>query len=1142
MDEQEQQNKSDSFLKQQTNKGKDIAKEQAKKQVKKKIMSFIMKNPKVALIVAAVILVIILLIVLLAGAIYLISLFQAEDGSIARQESISFALSDNSVTAETEEIEEQKRITISKSEDNNYQINNNYTEEELKELEATQNSTLDFSEFSDFEKGIIFAFQENGIDLENYTEDELKCLPAFIKAEGCTQYLDLRENSQKQSGKNVGDYIDSYEPEKMEDLAEDRISGTILVQRTNTSKGTPVTLQYIEETEFQKMIDENNTDVLNYFSMTNSGNLIIAKWNYTKVTVAGDYPDTIPEDQREQPREETMLTTEELNYAETIKNYIMPFDFLLQLLIITEDPEFCLDLVDMVLNSRIIINIQEEQTHTITTQEKKYDVHSKEEKYVTYSVGNNIEEDTILLEKTTDDKENKCTTYVSETFNITIVTETISHSYKYEIIEADTWIAYYINKYDAPEEKVTNTVSDPQNIEEEYKELENIIKNGQDAESDSHVAEFKEDKEQEYKDEIPAPPTVNVSEYTDETKVYKKIQINPTSKYQGSLANYVFERQESVDENGETRYYYNMPNSLNVNTKSGVCPDTVRYYYQKNSSDQYYCTGSNVDSVFACTVSQLQIKPFQKTNLEVKTTEVKTAYETDPEPEKSVQLYAKDEDGELQKFLKVFDENKDARGMLRSVEDWLFEMMEENSNTTDLIPIVKYLLYLYDGIDRGVTDLDLSIFEPGEFRTMSRTMNLAKYLIQFSHGTEAPQTPDKKFYKLYGDTAGWPTIGNADLQWKSNHTKFNCEGLVLENGVEKTVPNVQEYVNQKLGGPGVELSDAAVDALNIYIEVELVDRIGEEVQSVHYNAVESATRGLDLSKQQMYALIAINYNFGHLPTRNGYTFKTAYIQGATMYEINSWEHNRFIWDNWWCYIGGGSTAHIPARDAAFETYVKGVFDFSNSPAGQVFSRSHYIYYTSAQKAMFSYAKNIPVTRNTSNEEEIFTYVQGVFGGEILEVCEQIMNELIDRRVRYSTENLIWFDIEASYDHPYWCCATYVTAVLWKAGLLEEDFINKYEYHSCWRGVSPMLKDAGWILVGAKNSKYNGTQGTIALADLEPGDVIIDTGHVVIYAGDNYFYDQNCGVISASGRAPIGDLNGPATNRLAQPNVEVWRAP
>ena len=65
--------------------------------------------------------------------------------------------------------------------------------------------------------------------------------------------------------------------------------------------------------------------------------------------------------------------------------------------------------------------------------------------------------------------------------------------------------------------------------------------------------------------------------------------------------------------------------------------------------------------------------------------------------------------------------------------------------------------------------------------------------------------------------------------------------------------------------------------------------------------------------------------------------------------------------------------------AAFETYVKGIYDFSQSSAGPVFGRSCYIYYTQEQLNRFDYAPNKPITRTTSNEPQIFKYEENSSG-------------------------------------------------------------------------------------------------------------------------------------------------------------------
>lgn len=357
-----------------------------------------------------------------------------------------------------------------------------------------------------------------------------------------------------------------------------------------------------------------------------------------------------------------------------------------------------------------------------------------------------------------------------------------------------------------------------------------------------------------------------------------------------------------------------------------------------------------------------------------------------------------DKDSETENFVTLLKKYPRAEGKLMESPDWLFDMMESSQRTADMVDLMKYLLYKATGVDLGVTSFDFGLYDLSKFNK-GGSLGLALYLRQFSHTGEAPQSSDGKYYLMYGDGVGWPTIGNADIQWKSHHAKFNSAGKVLQNGTEREASNVEIYVNSFLTrGAEAKYSNAEISNMQIYIEKELVDKVGDMLCENYYNSVVNATAGISLSQQQLYALTAIAYNFGRLPERNGYSFKTVYEAGAAKYKVNSWEHNRFIWDNWWAYIGGGAAGHIPSRDAAFETYVKGVYDFSQSSAGTVFNRSKYIYYTQSQVDMYSYAPRKTVTRTASNEEEIFTYEAhgGNFSVETVEAAGYVFPHYLQK--------------------------------------------------------------------------------------------------------------------------------------------------
>lgn len=161
------------------------------------------------------------------------------------------------------------------------------------------------------------------------------------------------------------------------------------------------------------------------------------------------------------------------------------------------------------------------------------------------------------------------------------------------------------------------------------------------------------------------------------------------------------------------------------------------------------------------------------------------------------------------------------------------------------------------------------------------------------------------------------------------------------------------------------------------------------------------------------------------------------------------------------------------------------------------------------------------------------------GGDIISACQDVMNKWISRGVRYST-NILAPNVEQAYEsYGYGCCATYTSTVLYRAGLLSAEHINKYQFHST-NDMPEMLKDAGW--------KEVGSLANLQLSDLQVGDVLNrrrsdsnGAGHVVIYVGDGLVYDQSSGVYSSSGSAPSG---GPKSinSYLGQSKMYVYRAP
>lgn len=454
----------------------------------------------------------------------------------------------------------------------------------------------------------------------------------------------------------------------------------------------------------------------------------------------------------------------------------------------------------------------------------------------------------------------------------------------------------------------------------------------------------------------------------------------------------------------------------------------------------------------------------------------------------------------------------------------VFYLLQQSENTQHLEKIMRYVIYKLTDIDYGVSLEDLEYLLKNTFDEYEGNIrSLADYLLIFSHGgRHAPQSEDGKYYKMYGDGKGWPTIGDADLQWKSHQGSFSVPGKIMHLGKEMEVANVADYVNEHCLTKGADSNDyskAEVDEMEIYIEKELVDSIGGKVQQAAYDYVLAETSGLNLRRQQIYPLVAIKYNFGHLPIRNGKTFKETYLEASEKYEEYSWEHNRYVWDNWWCALGGGAAGHINSRDAQFETYVKGIFDYSLSEYGPLGSRSCYIYYTQEQLNSFDYAIKKTLIRTPENEEEIFTTE---YNGrlEIVEIADEIHKYMEENEYTYcvkvddrgdecrergKSHGLNTTFEESKTGHQNTCCATYVSWVLQEAGYLDAS-----EHTNGASSLVSKLQSKGWTEI----TNYD---------DLEPGDVLYywvekasdgfsGIGHVDIYAGDGTKYNAGGGKI------------------------------
>ena len=429
--------------------------------------------------------------------------------------------------------------------------------------------------------------------------------------------------------------------------------------------------------------------------------------------------------------------------------------------------------------------------------------------------------------------------------------------------------------------------------------------------------------------------------------------------------------------------------------------------------------------------------------------------------------------GNEEKFLKLFKDNKDARRDLKP--KWLITTVEKGQKTANLTDLTKYLLYKLTGDSYGKTEFDFSEYEPGSFSSTSRGGGYEQF-IRWLHaweGLNGSISSDGTKYIIGDDGYGHPTVGyGIDIFNGGFADKFTAAGYSTSVG-------------------------AAVDK-------EFVDNLEKEEINAAIETVESKCSGLDLTQYQKYALVSRIFNCGSagaFSVRDGKDFVAAY----TSY----WNQDTDL------------EYKVAANDGMFSNALYTSYMCKpNTAKGSGFSQG----LVNRRKAEWLLFK-------TGYYDRIDEFYEEGSNGDILAACEEVAEMWRSRNMHYSlSQPPLPTTVDAALNSASaGCCATYVSTVLYRAGLLTADQIEKYAWHSTYPGGIPdMLKAAGWTQVDPK--------------DKQPGDVINDlTVHVMIYAGDGKIWDQHCGVVSSSGQAPI--TGGPfASSYASRTDVQVWRAP
>lgn len=187
----------------------------------------------------------------------------------------------------------------------------------------------------------------------------------------------------------------------------------------------------------------------------------------------------------------------------------------------------------------------------------------------------------------------------------------------------------------------------------------------------------------------------------------------------------------------KNEYTYSEP-STTINNSTSTEPDTKYGSSPSSTGDSYSCehvnqakasavmginhsTDGNMGNPIMHNISMnenIKVKYYKKyvNNHHDLTNKVETTKYTPGTPEQK----EKTDEETAPNFVTVYNDkdNRYAKNRINDVTDWLFEIIETNPSTSNMLDLTKYLLYKATGNDYGRTEFDFSAFYPSQLNSV----------------------------------------------------------------------------------------------------------------------------------------------------------------------------------------------------------------------------------------------------------------------------------------------------------------------------------------------------------------------------------------------------------------------------------------
>lgn len=429
-------------------------------------------------------------------------------------------------------------------------------------------------------------------------------------------------------------------------------------------------LKYIPESDFDKLVSDNDTKALEYFTLDGEWKLITAKWSYSSddgVTISKNSP---------------------INYRSTVDKYTTPFEYLMDYYIDVKNRDFMFDFTDLALNSKLILAVEDNVTTTKMTTSKS----------VSFSDGSGgtISSETVINENVQDKME---LTYVDTWFvkfskeenyeNLSGSSGAALLTGKQGEYMGDYVISAYCNCSICCEQWAGGPTSSGTIPVAGITVASNTIPEGSYIMFNNHV----------YHVEDTGNPSVlgsRIDLYMDSHEEVSNWGLQTFPVY---AVTDVGTASTSKDDDNDVNTEKNDKHKL-INTVANV-KGTVTQTHTESSNSYAGATMTKHDASTK--------KDYTVTSVITETTvtdTIATSYDTgDSKIE-----------GNEDKFIKLFNDNKEAKSDLKP--KWLITTVEKGEKTARFTDLTKYLLYKLTGESFGVTEFDFSIYEPGSFSSI----------------------------------------------------------------------------------------------------------------------------------------------------------------------------------------------------------------------------------------------------------------------------------------------------------------------------------------------------------------------------------------------------------------------------------------